>query len=107
VHNVFTQVDIPYPAVGEAIAGRRGVAVRTVAGRAIPVVALAHSAMAEMLTGNAVARLAVGEVNARADAGYRPPGETVPPISRTVKVPVVAALAGAVVVAVAAVWFVA
>jgi hypothetical protein len=92
VHNMFTRITVPYPAVAEAVEGRRGVAVRTVTGRAIPVVAFGHSSFADMLTGNAEAHRAVGDVNARVTAGAYRPDDPPPPIERTLKVPVIAAL---------------
>jgi hypothetical protein len=96
VHNMFTRLVIPYQAVSEAVDGRRGVAVRILGGRAIPVVALGRSSLANAFTGNAVARRAVAEVNARISAV---PGEKPPPVERQVKVPVVATLLAVVLIA--------
>jgi hypothetical protein len=88
VHNMFTRITVPYPAVVEAVDGRRGVAVRTLSGRPIPVVAFGRSSLADLFTGNAEAHRAVGVVNARiagADFGSQEP----PPIERRIKVPVI------------------
>jgi hypothetical protein len=101
VHNMFTRITLPYPAVAEAVEGRRGVAVRTVSGRAIPVVAFGRSSFADMFTGNAEAHRAVGAVNARvAASGHRP--DQPPAIERQVKVPVIGAVVAALLFTVAA-----
>jgi hypothetical protein len=92
VHNMFTRFVIPYPAITEAVEGRRGVAVRTFAGRTIPVVAFGRSSFADFLTGNAAARKAINEINARSTTGAHHPGEPPPPIERQLKVPVIVGL---------------
>jgi hypothetical protein len=104
VHNMFTRIMVPYPAVVEAIDGRRGVAVRTVSGRAIPVVAFGRSSLANLFTGNAEAHRAVGAVNARC-AGTDFQSDEPPPIERQVKVPVIGALGAALLFPVAVLLF--
>jgi hypothetical protein len=104
VHNMFTRITVPYPAVAEVVEGRRGVAVRTVHGRAIPVVAFGHSSLADLFTGNAEAQRAIGAVNARV-AGGDHRSDSPPPIERRVKLPVVAVLAATLLFTVAALLF--
>jgi hypothetical protein len=104
VHNMFTTVDIPYPGVAEAVLGRRGLAIRTVGGRAIPVVGFGRSSLAEMLTGNAVARQAAAEVNARVGGGSHDSGESPPPPRRSLKIAEIVAVSATLVFAAAALW---
>jgi hypothetical protein len=88
VHNMFTRITVPYPVVVEAVDGRRGVAVRIVSGRPIPVVAFGRSSLADLFTGNAEAHRAVGAVNARI-AGTDFQSDDLPAIERRMKVPVI------------------
>jgi hypothetical protein len=100
VHNMFTEFDIPYPAVAEAVLGRRGLAIRTVGGRFIPVVGFGPSWLAEQVTGNAAARRAASEINRHVLPGGPDPDEPAPAIRRRLKVSVIAGLATIVVLAV-------
>jgi hypothetical protein len=102
VHNIFTRITVPYPAVVEAVDGRRGVAVRTVSGGAIPVVAFGRSQLADLFTGNAEAHRAVGAVNARiAGSDFGP--DDPPAIERQMKVRVIGVVGAALLFPVAAV----
>ena len=66
VHNMVTRYVIPYPAILRCAVSKRGVAVRLAGGRRdVPVVALGHSTIDNLLTGNDVARRAVDDVNRR------------------------------------------
>jgi hypothetical protein len=104
VHNMFTRVDIPYPAVDEAVLGRRGAAIRTVGGRAVPVVGFGRSSLAEMFTGNAAARLAVTEVNARAGMATHRESDPPAPVVRRLKPVAIVAVSAGLVFAVTAIW---
>jgi len=106
VHNMFTRTVIPYEAVREMVDARRGVVVRTKAGRSVPVIAFLHSTTAGLLNGNAAAHLAIAAVNERVASHPHPPG-AVPPIERHVSVPAAAAFATVVGLAVVAVSLVA
>jgi len=66
VHNMVTRYVIPYPAILRCGVSKHGVALRLANGkRDIPVVALGHSTIDNMLTGNDVAQRAVADVNRR------------------------------------------
>jgi Bacterial PH domain len=102
VHNMFTRTVIPYEAVREMVDGRRGVVVRTEAGRSVPVIAFLHSTTARLLNGDAAAHLAIAAVNERVAAHPHPPGG-LPPVERQVSRPAAATFAVLVALAVVAV----
>jgi hypothetical protein len=71
VHNMVTRYVIPYPAILRCAVSNHGVAVRLANGkRDVPVVALGHSTIDNMLTGNDVAERAVADVNRRMLDGW-------------------------------------
>jgi hypothetical protein len=69
VHNLFVRYDIPYRMITDARFGRLGLTVRTASGQRVPVHAFGRSAVANMLTGDAVARRAQAEINERTAGG--------------------------------------
>jgi hypothetical protein len=65
VHNMFVRYVIPYGLIAEARLGRLGLAVRTVGGQRVPVLAFGRSVMANTLNGDAAAQRALDHINER------------------------------------------
>jgi hypothetical protein len=99
VHNMFVRYVIPYGMLTEAKFGRLGLALRTVGGTLVPVLAFGHSTLANLLTGDATGKRALGDINARVANQHSHGG---PAVRRELKILEIVAL-GALVAAGAAI----